>query len=500
MAQTKLWSKRRRPGQSTTSVIEESCDYVKDEKKTKDLSISLVDNDDEDFAADDITHTVLKYVVNTKKTKLEEIFVSGINCEPATVDSEFMAVKEFWNKTDKNILWHGEQGFKPGEIDPHTAHEIGRKLAQKMWGDKFQILVTTHIDKAHIHNHFVFNSVSFVDGKKYHYDYSEIYRLRRESDKLCREYGLSVIETPKSKGISHFEWENGGNPKTVRGLIKEDIDEAIENSETLREVYSYLEQKLGYEVNTRNKYVTLRPPGSEKNFRLDNLDKNRKNPNHKNRYTEEAIVYRLNNKSRATPTTYELSTDRRQNKPSYKKYHTQMKNNCFDLLDAVDFILTGTSIRGAYWRYYYFLKNMNLIKTQYPTTHFAIRREAQRKIKSYQNELRFMSKYRIGTVDEIKATDGELKDRLKSLEAERSECRYILRYSEDANKQKQIIEKIAQLNSDIARVREDSKVCEDILSKTDKINEELDKIQKDKNKTKERNETQWQQKMQLSTP
>ncbi|MEY8238492.1 relaxase/mobilization nuclease domain-containing protein [Lachnospiraceae bacterium 66-29] len=92
-----------------------------------------------------------------------------------------------------NIVWHGYQSFKPDEVTPEQCHEIGLKFAREMWGDKYQIIVATHLDKGHLHNHFCFNSVSYLDGSKYNYSKSEQKRLREVSDRLCREYGLSVI-------------------------------------------------------------------------------------------------------------------------------------------------------------------------------------------------------------------------------------------------------------------------------------------------------------------
>lgn len=498
MAITKLWSRRADGIHSSRSIIEETIDYVCNDDKTKNISYTLVDSE---FIEDEETITsVLKYVVNEKKTTLkmdelvqiEELLVSGINCRAETADDEFMRVKEFWNKTDKNLLWHGVQSFKPGEIDPQTAHEIGRKLAQRMWGDKYQVVVTTHCDREHIHNHFVFNSVSYIDGKKYHYDNAEIYHLRRESDKLCIDYGLSVIKDPKDRGASYYDWLNSGSKKTVRALIKDDIDLAIENSTTLREVFSFLENNLGYEINTRGKYITLKPPGKERAFRLNNLDKNRKNTNKPNLYTEEAIIARLNGKLQKAQPVLE-----QQYKPTFKSYHTKMKNNCFDAVDTLDFVFSGTSIRGAYWRYFYFLKNMNLIKTKYPTTHFAVRKEAQRKINQYSAEIRFLNKNKFSSLDELIRCEELLKDKLDMLETKREDLRYSLRFSDDVEKQNELSYQIAQINSEIAELRADRKICRDIISKSEKVNSDLESLKKDKRDANERNDDLWQQRMQL---
>lgn len=118
---------------------------------------------------------VIAYAVNSRKTEQHkeesdvlERFVSGVNCYPATARSEMMSVKKRFGKEDGTIAYHGYQSFAPGEATPEIAHKIGMELAQRLWGDKYQVVVATHLDKAnHLHNHFVMNTVSFVDGKKY---------------------------------------------------------------------------------------------------------------------------------------------------------------------------------------------------------------------------------------------------------------------------------------------------------------------------------------------
>ncbi len=119
---------------------------------------------------------VIDYAANSGKTQAVDeksdvlrSFVSGVNCHPSTARDEMIAVKKRFGKEDGTVAYHGYQSFAPGEATPEIAHEIGLKLAQRLWGDRYQVLVTTHLDKeSHLHNHFVLNTVSFVDGIKYH--------------------------------------------------------------------------------------------------------------------------------------------------------------------------------------------------------------------------------------------------------------------------------------------------------------------------------------------
>ena len=152
--------------------------------------------------------------------------VSGINCLPATARDEMLAVKKRFGKEDGVVAYHGYQSFAPGEATPEMAHEIGVKLVRKLWGEKYQVLVATHLDKEnHLHSHFVVNSVSFVDGIRYHRTGKDYYEMRTVSDELCREYGLSVVEKPQPGKAKHYgEWraEQEQRP-TWRGLIRSEI-------------------------------------------------------------------------------------------------------------------------------------------------------------------------------------------------------------------------------------------------------------------------------------
>ena len=135
---------------------------------------------------------VMKYATNGDKTE-QQFFVSGINCDPSTAREEMQIVKRQFQDESEIICYHGFQSFREGEVTPEQAHEIGVKLAKKMWGDRFQVIVATHLNTDCLHNHFVLNSVSFTDGKHYHDNKANLKLLRQYSDELCREYALSVI-------------------------------------------------------------------------------------------------------------------------------------------------------------------------------------------------------------------------------------------------------------------------------------------------------------------
>lgn len=251
MAVTSLWHIKGN--------LKDLIDYVENPEKTvpKDKGIA-------DF------YNVFSYVQNPAKTENGE-YVSAVNCLKETALQQMILTKKRYGKDDKYIAWHGYQSFKIGEVAPDMAHEIGVKLAKEMWGDRFQIIVTTHLDKEHIHNHFCLNSVSYLDGKKYNYSNSEIQRMRDTSDKLCREYGLSVVDKPR-KAPSRPVWldEKAGKP-TRYNVYREDIGNAIYGSNNLKQFEKFLIRK-GYEIDFSGKHWKVRLPQYKGFTRLDTLN------------------------------------------------------------------------------------------------------------------------------------------------------------------------------------------------------------------------------------
>lgn len=204
---------------------------------------------------------VIEYAINAEKTdnpqlddEAEQVlhrFVSGVNCLPATARQEMMAVKKRFGKDDGIVAFHGYQSFAPGEATPELAHKIGVELAQRLWGERFQVIIATHLDRAnHMHNHFVVNSVSFADGKRYYRSKKDYWNMRSESDRLCRENGLSVIQSPQRGQTKHYsEWlaASKGEP-TLRSIIKADVDAAIQEAVTDKEFFNILRSKYGYSI------------------------------------------------------------------------------------------------------------------------------------------------------------------------------------------------------------------------------------------------------------
>jgi hypothetical protein len=206
--------------------------------------------------------------VAAEDTEARQCYVTGLDCTPTGARRQMMATKARFDKGGGVVALHGYQSFAPGEATPDVAHEIGVKLAQRLWGGRFEVIVATHLDRGHIHNHVVVNTVSFVDGRKLRATVPLYRDMRRVSDELCREYGLSVIEGSQPGRAQHYaEWqaERGGRP-TWASLIKTDVDAAIAQSMTTRQFFEAL-RRAGYEIK-QGKDISVRPQGKERFFRL----------------------------------------------------------------------------------------------------------------------------------------------------------------------------------------------------------------------------------------
>ena len=221
---------------------------------------------------------VLGYACNEDKTD-EMMYVTGVNCDPDTALEEFIEVKQRWHKEGGRLAYHGYQSFLegPGEITAEEAHEIGVELAKELWGDRFQVVVATHLNTGHYHNHFVLNSVSFADGYKFYRMNSDYRKMQEISDRLCRERGLNTIRNPSTaKGKTYDEWKAEREGKyTIRGTIREDINYVVSFSHSWEE-FTDMMTALGYEFKFYGKdkpleHPGLKPPGAKSYFRFKNL-------------------------------------------------------------------------------------------------------------------------------------------------------------------------------------------------------------------------------------
>lgn len=212
---------------------------------------------------------VINYAKNGDKTE-NGILVSAINCLPETAYSQMMLTKKNFHKEDERLGYHIIQSFNCNEVSPEKCNKIGIELAQQLWGDKYQILVCTHINKKNVHNHIVLNSVSFIDGSKYHNSNVEIALLRETNDDICRKYGLSIIKSTKSTTVSDISKSRIANYNRNSGkmeLIKSDIDEAIKGATKYQEFIDILNFK-GYYIKKTGISLSISSPYYNRNIRF----------------------------------------------------------------------------------------------------------------------------------------------------------------------------------------------------------------------------------------
>ena len=216
----------------------------------------------------DDLHNELEYIGEDYKTE-KKLYVTGINCEAQSAYEEMMMIKKHYNKEKGNIAFHSIQSFAANEVTPDEAHEIGLQLAKEMWGDRFQVVVATHLNTKHIHNHFVLNSVSFVDGKKYYDNRKNYAELRRLNDSLCKEHNISSIEEKKTKsGLYYPNYLKNVSYNNYYTQAKQDLDYAIAISNNYDEFLKIM-NNLNYETILRSGKLSIRNINYKRNIRIE---------------------------------------------------------------------------------------------------------------------------------------------------------------------------------------------------------------------------------------
>ena len=223
----------------------------------------------------------LDYIENPDKTD-EKLFVSSYGCSYETADIEFQMLLDQAFKKGNNLAHHLIQAFEPGETTPEQAHEIGKQLADEVLQGKYSYVLTTHIDKGHVHNHLIFCAVDMVNHRKYNSNRQSYAYIRRTSDRLCKEHGLSVVKPGKDKGKTYAEWDAQKKGKSWKAKLKIAIDAAIPQSKDFDSFLQLMEAQ-GYEVK-QGKFISFRAPGQERFTRCKTLGED---------YTEERINQRI---------------------------------------------------------------------------------------------------------------------------------------------------------------------------------------------------------------
>ncbi len=392
-------------------------------------------------------------------------YVSGVNCTPTTARSEMMAVKQRFGKDGGIMAFHGYQSFAPGECTPTMAHEIGVKLATELWGSRFQVLVATHLDKAHhLHNHFVVNSVSFIDGKRYHRTKQDYRDMRNASDRLCLEYQLSVIENPKQGQAKHYaEWKahQEGKP-TYRGMVKADVDEAIRKARTEKQFFHYLKER-GYAIKF-GKDVTICPKGRERGLKLAR--------NFGEGYTIDSIRRRI------------LAQPVEMTRPN--PLQRQQKSCTIKVKGTLHQTRRIGGLRGLYLRYCYQLgilprhrvpRNLNQVHMLF--------REDLKKLDTVTKETRLLCRYHIDTAEQLFSCRETLQRQITELSETRKHLRYKIRSIKDSGQQSEVKAEISRFTQQIGELRKEVRLCDGIAARSGVVKEKLQKVRQENIQQKE---------------
>ena len=412
--------------------LDSTVNYVMNKEKT--TAVSLQD--------------ALDYAANRDKTE-QSCFESSYACTLETAFADMRQTKERWHKSGGVQGYHLVQSFAAGEVSPELAHQIAKELADRVLGGRYEYVIGTHLNTGHIHSHIVWNSVSRIDGKKYHSNgKSYVTQIRAVSDELCRKYKLSVIDTENSHHVAkpYAEWlaEKNGQP-TWRTAIRQDVDEAIQQSLTWRQFLTVLDRK-GYEVRLGRKYPVLRPPGKERFVRFKTLGK---------RYTPEAIQTRILYPQSYHPYVENPPTIQHGRLHSGKKPHRKL-----------------TGLRALYYRYLYELGALPR-KPRRPS--YAVRQDAY-KLDQRIRQMEFLSKHNIDTLAQLETHRQALQTEIGQLLTKRKQ----LPKTDDLQSQHESV------NTALKQLRQEERLCRKIAEHSIEVQQHLTEARRDRAEQQQR--------------
>lgn len=388
---------------------------------------------------------VLEYAAANFKTE-QRHFVSGINCNVEIARQQMILTKKQWDKEGGIVAYHGYQSFALGEVTPENAHRIGVALAEKLWGDRFEVIVATHLNTNCFHNHFVINSISFKDGLRYYDNKASYALLRRTSDELCRENALSVISNPNNRGKHYAEWKaESEGQRTWRSAIKDDVDQAIMVSMSFQAFIRSLKEK-GYEVVTSNKYMKVRPQGKERFVRLHTLGDN---------YTEETIKQRI----------LRQRMPERSAKPAPSAVkHVKVRG---------DFRLSRVTWKGLRALYFYYLYKLREAQRE-PTQAPFLFREDLRLLDAISEQAKLLYRYKIDTYEHLSDRRDSILKKIYQLCDERRTINNEKQRANTTDKcTNQIAGRIAEITKRLKSLRRDLWLCGQIEERSLRMKERL---------------------------
>ena len=447
MATTKIWKVQKR--------LDHVINYATNEEKTKNnYSKYIMDEFDS-------IRQVMNYATNPDKAE-KQFYTTGINCEIEDAVKQMQFVKIFYGKENGILAFHAYQSFNEGEVTPEIAHEIGVKLANEMWGDRFQVVVSTHLNTQHIHNHFVINSVSFKDGKKYYSNFTNTALLRKTSDEICEEYGLSVLKEKICKSGINFEnfYKKSMRDSDYYKFAKEDIDYAIEHSWTYKEFLKRLKE-MGYEVYSRANKISVRMYPHKRNIRIERA------------FGEEYSIENIKNKICSRyPSREEVIKPKTYDKRLFYKGNIKR-------------LRKPKGIIAIYYYYCYLLKVYPKKNLSYKLTP-KMRKEVK-KMHKYSEQIRFICKYKLETINDVENLKKQKKEELQKNLNARNRLYYKRQKLDDESKKDVITKEIINVTAAIEKIRKEINLCDEIGDKSRNMKEQIKEMkEKEQEKIKEK--------------
>ena len=433
MATTKIWKVQKR--------LDHVINYVTNEEKTKGI-YSKYRMDEFDSI-----RQVMTYATNPDKTE-KQFYTTGINCEVKDAVKQMQFVKTLYGKENGILAFHAYQSFNEGEVTPEIAHEIGVELANEMWGDRFQVVVSTHLNTQHLHNHFVINSVSFKDGKKYYSNLTKTALLRKISDEICEEYGLSVLKEKTCKSGINFEnfYKKSMRDSDYYKFAKEDIDYAIEHSWTYKEFLKRLKE-MGYEVYFRANKISVRMYPHKRNIRIERA------------FGEEYSIENIQNKICSRyPSREEVIKPKTYDKRLFYK-------------GSVKKLRKPKGIIALYYYYCYLLKVYPKKNLNYKLT--PKMRAEVKKMDKYSEQIRFICKYKLETINDVENLKEQKKEELQKILNTRNRLYYKRQKFDNESEKDAVTKEIISVTSAIEKVRKDIKLCDEVSDNSRKMKEQI---------------------------
>lgn len=422
-------------------------------------TLDYADNPDKTTAPeylDEDLYAALRYAENDDKTDCK-MFVGGINCSAQNAYAEMIAVQRRFGLRGKVVGYHGIQSFREGEVTPEQAFAIGKETARRMWGDRYQVLVTVHLNTDNVHCHFVVNPVSFKDGAKFKNKIGDHKELRKISDEICREHELSVLENSDfySKGKKKEYWVHKAGKQTHRDMLCRDAEEALAKCGSFREIEYYL-KCLGYRFQRDFHYShpSVIIDGWQRPIRIDSLGP---------QFSREAIRERCLENQRK-PELYGYAYPQRKRAPLLAiEYHLRQAQRqdtvtlLFEIFIELLKICTGSNIENTDRR---------------PLSP-AMRAEV-RKLDQYLEEYKLLCDHRIESPKELLSFQEGLTARISALEEQRYALRLKLRRVKSPEEEAGLKEHCKKITKELTPLRRERKTVLRIAEHIPKIQELLD--------------------------